>query len=247
MSEVNSVILEIRAGVGGEEAALFAAELLRMYQRYTQKRGWQSSLLDINYSSLGGVKEAVLEITGEGVEILKNEGGVHRVQRIPATEKSGRVHTSTVSVAVMSRPKEAKIDIKPEDLEITFFHSSGPGGQNVNKVETAVRVLHKPSGLIVSCQSERSQFKNREKAIEMLKTKLYEAKWSADQGKISEERRQQIGTADRSEKIKTYNFPQDRLTDHRYKKNFHNLEKIMDGDLDEVLKFYQNNSSVANK
>ncbi len=247
MSEVNSVILEIRAGVGGEEAALFAAELLRMYQRYTQKRGWQSSLLDINYSSLGGVKEAVLEITGEGVEILKNEGGVHRVQRIPATEKSGRVHTSTVSVAVMSRPKEAKIDIKPEDLEITFFRSSGPGGQNVNKVETAVRVLHKPSGLIVSCQSERSQFKNREKAIEMLKTKLYEAKWSADQGKISEERRQQIGTADRSEKIKTYNFPQDRLTDHRYKKNFHNLEKIMDGDLDEVLKFYQNNSSVANK
>lgn len=247
MSEVNSVILEIRAGVGGEEAALFAAELLRMYQRYTQKRGWQSSLLDINYSSLGGVKEAVLEITGEGVEILKNEGGVHRVQRIPATEKSGRVHTSTVSVAVMSRPKEAKIDIKPEDLEITFFRSSGPGGQNVNKVETAVRALHKPSGLIVSCQSERSQFKNREKAIEMLKTKLYEAKWSADQGKISEERRQQIGTADRSEKIKTYNFPQDRLTDHRYKKNFHNLEKIMDGDLDEVLKFYQNNSSVANK
>jgi len=247
MSEVNSVILEIRAGVGGEEAALFAAELLRMYQRYTQKRGWQSSLLDINYSSLGGVKEAVLEITGEGVEILKNEGGVHRVQRIPATEKSGRVHTSTVSVAVMSRPKEAKIDIKPEDLEITFFRSSGPGGQNVNEVETAVRVLHKPSGLIVSCQSERSQFKNREKAIEMLKTKLYEAKWSADQGKISEERRQQIGTADRSEKIKTYNFPQDRLTDHRYKKNFHNLEKIMDGDLDEVLKFYQNNSSVANK
>jgi len=247
MSEVNSVILEIRAGVGGEEAALFAAELLRMYQRYTQKRGWQSSLLDINYSSLGGVKEAVLEITGEGVEILKNEGGVHRVQRIPATEKSGRVHTSTVSVAVMSRPKEAKIDIKPEDLEITFFRSSGPGGQNVNKVETAVRVLHKPSGLIVSCQSERSQFKNREKAIEMLKTKIYEAKWSADQGKISEERRQQIGTADRSEKIKTYNFPQDRLTDHRYKKNFHNLEKIMDGDLDEVLKIYQSTPSSDNK
>ncbi len=215
-----------------------------MYQRYAQKRGWQSTLLDISYSSLGGVKEAVLEITGDGVEILKNEGGVHRVQRIPATEKSGRVHTSTASVAVMSRPKEAKIDIKPEDLEITFFRSSGPGGQNVNKVETAVRVLHKPSGLIVSCQSERSQFKNREKAIEMLKTKLYEAKWSADQGKISEERRQQIGTADRSEKIKTYNFPQDRLTDHRYKKNFHNLEKIMDGDLDDVLKIYQKNPSV---
>ncbi|HOD97008.1 MAG: PCRF domain-containing protein [Candidatus Paceibacterota bacterium] len=247
MSDVNSVILEIRAGVGGEEAALFAAELLRMYQRYAQKRGWQSSLLDINYSSLGGVREAVLEITGEGVEILKNEGGVHRVQRIPATEKSGRVHTSTISVAVMSRPKEAKIDIKPEDLEITFFRSSGPGGQNVNKVETAVRALHKPSGLIVSCQSERSQFKNREKAIEMLKTKIYEAKWSADQGKISEERRQQIGTADRSEKIKTYNFPQDRLTDHRYKKNFHNLEKIMDGDLDEVLKIYQSTPSSDNK
>jgi len=239
MEGVDVVILEIRAGVGGEEAALFAAELLRMYQKYAQKRGWQTTLLDISYSSLRGIKEAVLEIKGEGVEILKNEAGVHRVQRIPDTEKSGRVHTSTASVAVMSKPKEAEINIKPEELEINFFRASGPGGQNVNKVETAVRILHKPSGLIVSCQSERSQFKNRERAIEMLKTKLYEAKWSANQGKISEERRQQIGTADRSEKIKTYNFPQDRLTDHRYKKNFHNLEKIIDGELDNIFKIYQ--------
>ncbi len=243
MAEKSTVILEIRAGVGGEEAAFFAAELLRMYQRYAQKKNWQNTLLDISYSSLGGIKEAILEISGEGVEILKNEAGVHRVQRIPETEKSGRIHTSTVSVAVMMKPKDVKIDIKPEDLEISFFRSSGPGGQNVNKVETAVRILHKPSGLVVSCQSERSQFSNREKALEILKTKLYEAKWTNDQGKISEERRQQIGNANRSEKIKTYNFPQDRLTDHRYKKNFHNLEKIMEGELDDVFKIYQNNPS----
>lgn len=242
MSGKNTVILEIRAGVGGEEAALFAIELLRMYQRYAQKKNWSNTLLDISYSSLGGIKEAILEISGEGVEILKNEAGVHRVQRIPETEKSGRIHTSTVSVAVMMKPEDVKIDIKPEDLEISFFRSSGPGGQNVNKVETAVRILHKPSGLIISCQSERSQFSNREKALEILKTKLYEAKWTTDQGKISEERRQQIGNADRSEKIKTYNFPQDRLTDHRYKKNFHNLEKIMEGELDDIFNFYQKNN-----
>lgn len=238
MEEMNSIILEIRAGAGGEEAALFASELFRMYQRYSQRKNWQAVIIDSNRTSIGGIKEITLEITGPGVEILKNEAGVHRVQRIPKTEKSGRVHTSTASVAVLAKPKNINIQINPQDLEVEFFRSSGPGGQNVNKVETGTRLIHKPSGLVVSCQSERSQFKNREKALELLKARLYDLNWTAAQGKISEERRQQIGSADRSEKIKTYNFPQDRLTDHRYKKNFHNLEEIMDGDLDPVFEIY---------
>lgn len=245
MKEISSVILEIRAGAGGEEAALFAAELFRMYQKYAQKKNWEVIVLDFNKTSLGGFKEIIAEIKGQGVEILKNEAGVHRVQRIPETEKSGRIHTSTASVAVLFRPPEVKIDIKPEDLEIEFYRSSGPGGQNVNKVETAVRITHKPSGLVVSCQSERSQFKNREKALELLKTKLYEAKWTESQGKLSEERKKQIGSAERAEKIKTYNFPQDRLTDHRYKKTFHHLEEILEGDLDKVFAIYSQTNQAS--
>ena len=239
MEEITSVIMEIRAGAGGEEAALFAAELFRMYQKYSLRKNWQLTVLDSNQTTIGGTKEIIFEVNGLGVEILKNEAGVHRVQRIPKTEKTGRIHTSTASVAVLAKPKNINIQINPRDLEIEFFRSSGPGGQNVNKVETGVRLIHKPSGLVVACQSERSQFKNREKALELLKARLFDLNWTVAQGKISEERRQQIGTADRSEKIKTYNFPQDRLTDHRLKKNFHNLEKIMDGELDQIFKIYE--------
>lgn len=230
--------MEIRPGAGGEEAGLFASELFRMYQRYAIKKNWQVSIIDINQNSIGGLKEAVLEISGLGADVLKNEAGVHRVQRIPKTEKSGRVHTSTASVAVLTKVKNVNIQINPQDIKVEFFRSSGPGGQNVNKVETGVRLIHEPSGLVVSCQSGRSQYQNREKAMELLKAKLNDAHWTTEQGKLSEERRQQIGTADRSEKIKTYNFPQDRLTDHRFKKNFHNLEKIIDGDLEQVMNAY---------
>lgn len=241
--ELSSVIIEIRPGAGGEEAGLFASELLRMYQRYATKKNWQAVILDINQSSIGSLKEAVLEITGIGTEILKNEAGVHRVQRVPKTEKSGRVHTSTATVAVLAKPKNIDIKINPQDIETEFFKSSGPGGQNVNKVETGARLTHKPSGIVVSCQSGRSQYQNREKAMELIKTRLHEANWTAEQGRLSDERRQQIGTADRSEKIKTYNFPQDRLTDHRFNKSFHNLEKIIEGNLDQVVAIYEKQNS----
>ncbi|MFA5172790.1 MAG: PCRF domain-containing protein [Candidatus Paceibacterota bacterium] len=227
----NKVILEIRGGAGGDEASLFAGDLVRMYQRYSEKKGWKFIFLDSNPGTLGGYKSISAEINGLGVyDEFKNESGVHRVQRVPSTEKAGRVHTSTASVAVLPVMEAKDLDIKESDLEVTFSRAGGPGGQNVNKVETAVRLLHKPTGLVVSSRAERSQSANREKALEILRAKLYEEKVRQEVGNISELRREQIGSMERSEKIRTYNFPEDRITDHRIGKKFHNIEKILSGD-----------------
>ena len=240
MPDIKSIILEIRAGAGGNEAALFAADLANMYSRFAAKQGWSAVILDESRSDLGGYKEVFLEISGVGVyDKLKQESGVQRPQRVPATEKSGRVHTSTASVAVLPIRTEEKMAIKPQDLEITFTRSGGAGGQNVNKVETAVRITHKPTGLVVKCTSERSQQRNREKALALLAAKLESGQASQAQSQLADERRQQIGTQDRSEKIRTYNFLQDRITDHRIKKSFHDIERIMEGNLDKIVKSFQ--------
>lgn len=237
---VQKLILEIRAGAGGDEAAIFAGDLARMYQRYGAKQGWGFSILDYNQTSLSGYKMFVAEVRGEGaLDALTNESGVHRVQRIPKTEKSGRVHTSTASVAVIPEVEAKEVNINPNDLEVTFSRAGGPGGQNVNKVETAVRILHAPSGIVVSSRSERSQHSNREKAMEVLRAKLYEIQKNAELQKLGTTRREQIGTGDRSEKIRTYNFPEDRITDHRIGKKWHNIEKIMDGEMDGIVKAFQ--------
>lgn len=233
---MDEIIMEIRAGTGGEEAALFASDLFNMYKKYSQKRGWRFNLLDYSKTDLGGFRHITFEISGENVKKeLENEAGVHRVQRIPKTEKSGRIHTSTATVAVLPKIKETDIKINPEDLEISFFRSSGPGGQNVQKVETAVRIRHKPTGIIVASQEERSQQRNREKAMEILRAKLWEIEEKKKIGEIDEERKKQIGSAERSEKIRTYNFPQDRVTDHRIKKSWGDLEGILDGNLRKIV------------
>lgn len=237
ISEIKGIIVEIRAGTGGNEAALFAHDLFRMYNRYAENKGWPMKIINMNKTALDGLKEAVMEINNkEAFENLKYEAGVHRVQRIPVTEKSGRIHTSTATVAILPKVKNIQIEIKPEDIEESFFRSSGPGGQNVQKVESAVRLIHKPSGLTVVCQSGRKQKENREEALGLLKNKIFNQKQEETTGKAEKERRDQIGHAERSEKIRTYNFPQDRITDHRIKKSWHNIEQVLSGNLDEIIK-----------
>lgn len=237
------IILEIRAGAGGDEAAIFAGDLARMYQKYALKRGWKFTIVDFNQTSLEGYKTMISQVESpknENIyEELKQESGVHRVQRIPKTEKTGRIHTSTASVAIMPIVTPQEVNINPSDLEISFFRSSGPGGQNVNKVETAVRILHRPSGIVVSSQAGRSQHSNRETAIELLRVKLYEQKQIEEQIKTGAIRREQIGTAERAEKIRTWNFPDDRITDHRIGKKWHNIERILGGDLDPIIKAFK--------
>lgn len=230
------VIVEIRGGAGGDESTLFAAALFEMYQRYAELKGWECKIVDESRNSLGGFKYITFEISGAGVvEAMKNESGVHRVQRIPSTEKAGRIHTSTASVAVLPKASEQDIQINNGDLEVTFSRAGGPGGQNVNKVETAVRILHKPSGITVASREERSQAANRERCMEVLRAKLLQIKIEEQTGNITQERREQIGTGDRSEKIRTYNYPQDRITDHRIKKSWSNIEKILNGYLDPIV------------
>jgi peptide chain release factor 1 len=234
--DANEVILEVRAGAGGEEAAIFAYDLAQMYEKYAVVRGWSFRPVDVSEAELGGYKEAAFEIKGKGVYgILKYEMGVHRVQRVPATEKQGRVHTSTASVAVLPVRPNKKIEIKESDIEVDFSRSGGAGGQNVNKVETAVRIFHKASGIMIRCTSERSQLKNREKGMSILAAKLLQIEEEKEAKKMSAERKGQIGTGDRSEKIRTYNVLQDRITDHRIKQSWHNIEKIMAGGLEPIL------------
>ncbi|MFZ3020404.1 MAG: PCRF domain-containing protein [Minisyncoccia bacterium] len=232
----NEIILEVRAGAGGEEAALFAETLSNMYRKYAESKGWNAQEIDVAKSDLGGYKDASFEIRGKDVyKILRFETGVHRVQRVPATEKSGRVHTSTASVVILPIRKHAKVEINPADLEMEFSRSGGAGGQNVNKVETAVRITHKPTGITVRSTAQRSQSANREKAMEILLAKIEEETRLQAESKLSSDRKGQIGTGDRSEKIRTYNYLQDRITDHRIKENWHNIGKILDGDLDDMV------------
>ncbi len=231
-----NVIVEIRAGTGGEEAGLFAADLYRMYSRYAEIRGWKKELIDLSDTGIGGIKEAVFLLTGESVfSDMKFESGVHRVQRVPATEASGRVHTSAASVVVMPEVEDVEVNIDPNDLRIDVYRSGGAGGQNVNKVETAIRITHIPSGLVVQCQDERSQLKNRQKAMKVLKARLYDMKLSEQNSEIAAQRKSMVRKGDRSDKIRTYNFPQNRVTDHRIGLTLYNLSEIIEGELNELI------------
>jgi peptide chain release factor 1 len=230
------VIVEIRAGAGGEEASLFAGDLFRMYSRYAQAKGWHVDIVDSNERGIGGFKELIFEVKGKGAfSKLKHERGVHRVQRVPVTESSGRIHTSTATVAVLPEAEEIDLNINPDDLKMEFFHSSGAGGQNVNKVTTAVRITHLPTGIVATCQDERSQIRNRMKTMAVLRARLLDMKRQKQSEGIDEERRIQVGGGQRAEKIRTYNYPQNRLTDHRVESSFHNLAQILDGELDEII------------
>jgi len=235
-NDERNIIMEIRAGAGGNEAGLFAADLFRMYSRYAQDRNWTVEVIDMNESGIGGFKEVVFEVRGKGAfSRLKYERGVHRVQRVPITESSGRVHTSTATVAVLPEAEDVEVDINPDELRIDIFHSGGAGGQNVNKVATAVRITHIPTGMVVVCQDERSQLRNKTKAMAVLRARLLDMEQRKQEQEVSSNRRSQVGTGDRSEKIRTYNFPQDRVSDHRIGQNFHNLPRIMDGEMDEMV------------
>lgn len=228
--------VEIRAGTGGEEAALFAADLYRMYTRYAENKGWKIALVDENRTGLKGFKEVVFEIKGRGAfSRLKFESGVHRVQRVPVTEASGRIHTSTATVAVLAEVDDIEVQVRPEDIKVDIFHASGHGGQNVQKVATAVRITHLPTGIVVACQDERSQLQNKMRAMSILRARLYEIELEKQQRQVTEARRLQVGTGERAEKIRTYNFPQDRLTDHRINLSVHNLPRILDGDIDSII------------
>ena len=235
-NDEKSVIMEIRAGAGGEEAGLFAANLYRMYSRYAQQGGWHIDVISSNQTGLGSIKEIVFQVKGDGAfSRLKHESGGHRVQRIPVTESSGRIHTSTATVAVLPEAEEVDVEILPDDLEIDIFHSSGHGGQNVQKVATAVRITHLPTGIVAVCQDERSQFKNKEKAMAVLRARVLAREVQRQREEVTEARRSQVGSGDRSDRIRTYNFPQNRVTDHRTSLTSHNLEAVLDGDLDEFV------------
>ncbi len=235
-NDERNVIVEIRAGAGGEESALFAASLYRMYAMYAQRRGYGAEVASVNETELGGYKEISFMVTGEGAySRLKFESGVHRVQRVPETEAGGRIHTSTATVAVLPEAEDVEIDINPADLQIDTFRSSGAGGQHINKTESAIRITHLPTGMVVECQDERSQYKNKDKAMRVLRTRLLEQKREAQQSAVAADRRSQVGTGDRSERIRTYNFPQGRVTDHRIGLTLYKIDDIMNGDLDEII------------
>jgi peptide chain release factor 1 len=235
-NDTKNFIMEIRAGTGGEEAALFASDLYRMYTRFAERKGWKVELMDWNETGKGGFKEIVFAVSGENAYgTMKYESGVHRVQRVPETEAQGRVHTSAASVVVMPEVEDVEIEINPADLQFDTYRAGGKGGQNVNKVETAVRITHKPSGIVVACQQERSQFQNRERAMKMLRAKLYEVKINEQNASVAATRKSMIKSGDRSDKIRTYNFPQNRITDHRIGLTLYNLAGVIDGDLDEMI------------
>ena len=235
-NDEKNVFVEVRAGAGGDEAALFAAEIFRMYCRYAERRGWKTEIASVNENGLGGFKEIVFMVRGQGAySRLKYESGVHRVQRVPATESGGRIHTSTITVAVLPEAEEVDVKLDMNDVRIDVFRASGNGGQCVNTTDSAVRVTHYPTGIVISCQDEKSQLKNKDKALRVLRARLYELERQKQQAEISADRKSQVGTGDRSEKIRTYNFPQSRVTDHRIHLTTHRITEIMDGDLDEVI------------